>query len=190
MRMNDLPQGEKYIKSHRFHKRWHKVLMFLSSIVAFCTVYALILPAITMERECQLPEHTHTDVCYTQASSVQKMVPVCTPEALEIHQHTADCYDADGEPVCGYADFVVHIHDSMCYDENGALWCPLPEIGTHEHTDDCYVQVGGELICGHDETDGFEGHTHDESCYGEDGELQCSLPESEAVEEYHHAMPS
>ena len=57
MRMNDLPQGEKYIKSHRFHK----VLMFLSSIVAFCTVYALILPAITMERECQLPEHTHTD---------------------------------------------------------------------------------------------------------------------------------
>lgn len=60
MRMNDLPQGEKYIKSHRFHKRWHKVLMFLSSIVAFCTVYALILPAITMERECQLPEHTHT----------------------------------------------------------------------------------------------------------------------------------
>ena len=45
MRMNDLPQGEKYIKSHRFHKRWHKVLMFLSSIVAFCTVYALILPA-------------------------------------------------------------------------------------------------------------------------------------------------
>lgn len=35
MRMNDLPQGEKYIKSHRFHKRWHKVLMLLSSIVAF-----------------------------------------------------------------------------------------------------------------------------------------------------------
>ena len=46
------------------------------------------------------------------------------------------------------------------------------------------------MICGHDETDGFEGHTHDESCYGEDGELQCSLSESEAVEEHHHAMPS
>lgn len=65
MRMNDLPQGEKYIKSHRFHKRWHKVLMFLSSIVAFCTVYALILPAITMERECQLPEHTYRRLLYT-----------------------------------------------------------------------------------------------------------------------------
>lgn len=137
--------------------------MFLSSIVAFCTVYALILPAITMERECQLPEHTHTDACYTQVSSVQKMVPVCTPEALEIHQHTADCYDADGEPVCGYADFVVHIHDSMCYDENGALWCPLPEIGTHEHTDDCYGEERSELACGRAEV---VLHRHTAACCG------------------------
>ena len=186
MSMNDLPQGEKYIRSHRFHKCWHKVLMVLGSVVVFCTTYALILPAITMERGCQIPEHTHTDACYTQVSSVCKMVPVCTPETLEIHHHTADCYDADGEVSCGYADFVVHTHDAECYDENGKLWCPLPEIATHEHTEACYAQVGGELICGHDETDGSEGHTHDESCYGEDGELLCPLPESEAVEEHHH----
>ena len=186
MSMNDLPQGEKYIRSHRFHKRWHKVLMVLGSVVVFCTTYALILPAITMERGCQIPEHTHTDACYTQVSSVRKMIPVCTSETLELHQHTADCYDADGEVSCGYADFVVHTHDAACYDENGELWCPLPEIRTHEHTEACYAQAGGELICGYDETDGSEGHTHDESCYGEDGELQCSLPESEAVEAHHH----
>ena len=186
MSMNDLPQGEKYIRSHRFHKRWHKVLMVLGSVVVFCTTYALILPAITMERGCQIPEHTHTDACYTQVSSVRKMVPVCTPETLEIHQHTADCYDASGEVSCGYADFVVHTHDAECYDENGVLWCPLPEIRTHEHTEACYAQVGGELICGHEESDGSDGHMHNEDCYGEDGELQCPLSESEAVDEHHH----
>ena len=186
MSMNGLPQGEKYIRNHRFHKRWHKVLMCLSSIVAFCTICALILPAITMERTCPIPEHIHTDACYTKVSSVQKVIPICTPKTLNVHQHTSDCYGADGEVNCGYADFVVHTHDAECYDENGELWCPLPEIATHEHTDACYAQAGGELICGHDETDGSTGHTHDESCYGEDGKLQCSLPESEAVEEHHH----
>ena len=186
MSMNDLPQGEKYIRSHRFHKRWHKVLMVLGSVVVFCTTYALILPAITMERECQIPEHTHTGACYTQVSSVRKVVPVCTPETLEIHQHTADCYDASGEVNCGYANFVVHTHDAECYDENGALWCLLPEIRTHEHTEACYAQVGGKLICGHEESDGSDGHMHDGDCYGEDGELQCPLSESEAVEEHHH----
>ncbi len=186
MSMNDLPQGEKYIKSHRFHKRWHKVLMVLGSVVVFCTIYAMILPAITMERECQIPEHTHMDACYTQVSSVRKMVPVCTPETLEMHQHTADCYDASGEVNCGYADFVVHTHDAECYDENGALWCPLPEIRTHEHTEACYAQVGGELICDHEESDGSDGHMHNGDCYDEDGELQCLLSESGAVEEHHH----
>ena len=186
MSRNDLPQGEKYIRSHRFHKRWHKVLMCLSSIVAFCTICALILPAITMEKTCPIPEHIHTDACYTQVSPVQKEIPICTPKTLNVHQHTSDCYGADGKVNCGYADFVVHTHDAECYDENGKLWCPLPEIATHEHTDACYAQAGGELICGHNETDGSTGHTHDESCYGEDGKLQCSLPESETVEEHHH----
>ena len=146
MSMNDLPQGEKYIRNHRFHKRWHKVLMGLSSIVAFCTICALILPAITMERTCPIPEHIHTDACYTQVSSVQKVIPICTPKTLIVHQHTSDCYGADGEVNCGYADFVVHTHDAECHDENGELWCPLPEIATHEHTDACYSQAGGELI--------------------------------------------
>lgn len=186
MSMNDLPQGEKYIRNHRFHKRWHKVLMALGAVVVFCTTYALILPASTMEISCNIPEHTHTDACYTKVSSVQKMIPICTPKTLNVHQHTSDCYGADGEVNCGYADFVVHTHDAECYDENGELWCPLREIATHAHTDACYAQAGGKLICGHDETDGSTGHTHGEDCYGEGGNLQCPLPESEAVEEHHH----
>ena len=66
MKRNALPNGEKYIRKHRLQKRWHKVMMVLGSVVVFCTTYALILPAITMERGCPLPEHTHSDSCYTQ----------------------------------------------------------------------------------------------------------------------------
>ena len=169
MSMSDLPLGEKYIRSHRFHRRWHKALMLLGSVVVFCTIYALMLPAITMEKACQIPEHTHTDACYTRVSSVRERVPVCTPETLEIHQHTADCYDADGALVCGNADFVVHTHDAACYDENGDLWCPLPEIGAHEHTAACYGQDGA-LICGEEEV---ILHRHAEACYDESGTLIC-----------------
>ena len=181
MNLGNLPQGEKYIKSHRFHKRWLKVLMLLGFIVVFCTIYALILPAITMERKCPIPEHTHTDACYTQVSSVQKIVPVCTPETLGIHQHTADCYGANGESVCGYVDFVIHTHDSECYDESGELWCPLPEIAAHEHTDSCYTQRGSELICDYDDS---ENHIHGADCYDANGELRCSQSE---IEKHEHS---
>ena len=180
MRSSNLPQGETYIKSHRFHRRWLKVLLLLSAIVVFCTTYALILPAITMERECQIPEHTHTDACYTQITSTWETTPVCTPETLKIHQHTAACYDADGALVCGYADFVLHTHDANCYDENGNLWCPLPEMQAHQHTDACYVQERGELICGETES---EGHTHEDDCYDENGQLICQIPETAG---HHH----
>ncbi len=180
MSSSDLPQGEKYITSHRFHRYWRRVLMLLGVAVVLCTAYVLTRPAVAMEMTCPLPEHTHSDSCYTQITSVRKTMPACTPETLDIHRHTADCYGADGELVCGYADFVIHTHDDSCYDENGELWCTLPEIRTHEHTDACYARGGGELICGLEESDG---HTHGEGCYDENGELQCELPETEG---HHH----
>lgn len=46
--------GEKLIKKRRFNKHWHKVLLVLSCVVVFCTTYALILPAITMEQPAEL----------------------------------------------------------------------------------------------------------------------------------------
>ena len=49
-------------------KRWHKLVTALACVVVFCTTYALILLAVTMEREtfCGYTEHTHTDACYSQ----------------------------------------------------------------------------------------------------------------------------
>lgn len=184
MKYDVLRDAEKYTKVHKRKRLRHRVVTVLAGVVVFCTTYALILPAITLEKQCDIPEHTHTDACYAQVTSVEKRVPVCSAETLEIHRHTADCYDADGNPTCGYADFVVHSHDSRCYDETGNLWCPLPEIEAHRHTADCYAlpeehthaegcytSVRGDLVCGE--------HVHTDACYTETAVLTCGLEESE-----------
>ena len=184
MKYDVLRGAEKYTKVHKRKRLRHRVVTVLAGVVVFCTTYALILPAITLEKQCDIPEHTHTDACYAQVTSVEKRVPVCSAKTLEIHRHTADCYDADGNPRCGYADFVVHSHDSRCYDETGNLWCPLPEIEAHRHTADCYAlpeehthaegcytSVRGDLVCGE--------HVHTDTCYTETAVLACGLEESE-----------
>lgn len=184
MKYDVLRDAEKYTRVHKRKRLRHRVVTVLAGVVVFCTTYALILPAITLEKQCDIPEHTHTDACYAQVTSVEKRAPVCSAETLEIHRHTADCYDADGNPTCGYADFVVHSHDSRCYDETGNLWCPLPEIEAHRHTADCYAlpeehthaegcytSVRGDLVCGE--------HVHTDACYTEAAVLACGLEESE-----------
>ena len=184
MRQDVLRNAEKYTKVHKRKRLRHRVVTALAGVVVFCTTYALILPAITLEKQCDIPEHTHTDACYAQVTSVEKRVPVCSAKTLEIHQHTAGCYDANGNPTCGYVDFVVHSHDSRCYDETGNLWCPLSEIEEHRHTADCYAlpevhthtegcytSVRGNLVCGQ--------HVHTDACYTETAVLVCGLEESE-----------
>ena len=184
MKYDVLRDAEKYTKVHKRKRLRHRVVTALAGVVVFCTTYALILPAITLEKQCDIPEHTHTDACYAQVTSVEKRVPVCSAKTLEIHQHTAGCYDANGNPTCGYADFVVHSHDSRCYDETGNLWCPLSEIATHRHTagcyalpevhthaEGCYTSVRGNLVCGQ--------HVHTDACYTETAVLVCGLEESE-----------
>lgn len=167
MKKDALQGAEKYTKAHQRKKRWYRVVTGLACVVVFCTVYALIHPAITMEKgACEIPEHTHSEACYTQVTSAIRTEPVCTIESLNLHQHDDTCYDSEGNLTCGYADFVVHQHDSACYDENGNLWCPLPEIETHEHTGSCYAVP---------ETDAPEVHTHTDDCYTvERGELICT----------------
>lgn len=189
MKKDALQGAEKYTKAHQRKKRWYRVVTGLACVVVFCTVYALILPAITMEKgACEIPEHTHSEACYTQVTSATRTEPVCTIESLNLHQHDDTYYDSEGNLTCGYADFVVHQHDSACYDENGNLWCPLPEIETHEHigscyavpetdapevhthTDDCYTVERGELIC----TESTEpAHVHTDDCYTETSALVC-----------------
>ena len=159
----------------------------MACVVVFCTVYALILPAITLEPEpvCGLEEHSHDESCYTYLPPVYEDRLSCLTASL-IHQHSESCYDGNGQLICGQADYVIHYHDSSCYDTAGNLVCPLPVVTEHVHTEECYRSAEGhihtekcyapqeELTCGLEES---KGHLHNESCYDETGELVCSLEE-------------
>ena len=69
-------------------KKWKRITLALSCVVVFCVVYALTLPAITLEGKtiCGMEEHTHTEECY------QDDELVCGKEE---HQHTEDCYEKE-----------------------------------------------------------------------------------------------
>lgn len=133
------------VKSHRQRIR-KKIVSVLACIVVFCTTYALILPALTLERK--------------------QIVLDC---ALSIHQHTDECYNEAGEQICGQADFVIHTHNESCYEDDGSLICPLTERTAHVHTDECY-ETHKTLIC----TNKEENHTHSEECYNTEKTLICN----------------
>lgn len=124
-----MQQAAKLNRERKKRTRRHKVVSFLAAIVVFCTTYALILPAITMEPDyiCGYEEHTHSDECYELRPY---NVMTCTAHA---HEHTSECPDN-----CPYASFLVHKHISFCYDADGKLICSLPVNSEHTHTDACY----------------------------------------------------
>ena len=136
--------------ARRRKSRWNKFVRVLAAVVVFCTVYALVLPAVTMGDEaiCGMEEHTHTDACWRS----QSVTAVC-PAAQQV---------------------VLHSHDEGCYDEYGILWCPLPERAAHLHTDGC-MEDREVLVCLIDEV---EPHTHGEGCYVEESAISCGLEET------------
>ena len=62
-----LQQAIKLTKQYRRRKHWQQFVRITAAVVVFFTTYALVLPAITMEKEtlCGQQEHTHTEECYT-----------------------------------------------------------------------------------------------------------------------------
>ena len=185
-----LRDAEKYTLAHKRKRRWQRVVTALSGVVVFCTTYALILPAITMEKKCEIPEHTHTDACYTQVTSREKRVLACKVEAdVVVHQHDSACWDENGSLVCTLPEIELHRHTDSCYtipevhthgeacytSERGDLICTQSTEPQHTHTEDCY-QKTQDLVCGMSES---AGHTHGEECYDEEGNLICGQEESE-----------
>lgn len=168
-------QADRIRQQHSRRHRWYRLVLGLSCIVVFCTVYALIIPALTMEKTpiCGLEEHTHNDDCYSLSLRYSGLD--C---AFAVHEHSDRCYDEDGTLICGEADTVIHSHDDLCYDENGELICPLPEVEEHRHDESCYKIT--EYSCGEKER---EGHLHNEDCYAADGTLLCDREEREG---HHH----
>lgn len=81
---------KKLLKDKARLKKWKRITLALSCVVVFCVVYALTLPAITLEGKtiCGMEEHTHTEECY------QDDKLICDKEE---HQHTEDCYEKEEE---------------------------------------------------------------------------------------------
>lgn len=177
MKTSLLQQAAQFYQNRRRKQLWYRVVSGMACVVVFCTVYALILPAITLEKEplCGLEEHTHTEDCYTTQTVWPSTAYLCDEESLLGHTHDETCYDEDDHLICGYADFVVHTHDDSCNDRNGDLVCPLPEIEEHEHDRYCYRSTA-VLTCEQEET----GHIHDKTCYTSvRGKLNCGMEEFE-----------
>ena len=51
MRRNFLSEAQKYINKNRNRRTWKHIVIALACVVVFCTTYALILPAITTEKD-------------------------------------------------------------------------------------------------------------------------------------------
>lgn len=79
---------KKLLKDKARLRKWKGITLALSCVVVFCVVYALTLPAITLEGKtiCGMEEHTHTEECY------QDEELVCGKEE---HQHSEDCYEKE-----------------------------------------------------------------------------------------------
>ena len=164
-----LQDAEPYASAHRRKRCWYQVMTCLAAAVVFCTTYALILPAITLEKQCALPEHTHTEACYT---SVQGEL-ICTQSTEPQHTHTEECYQETQDLVCGMPESTGHTHGAECYDQEGNLICGQEESGGHVHGEACYG-VSKQLICGQTEE---PAHQHTDACYSWNQVLTCDLEE-------------
>ena len=118
-------RASKYIKGHRREHRRHYFIRGISAIVVFCTVYSLILPAISMEQKtfCELVEHRHEKGCYESRlicgyAEGAETLPDPTgadTAAPEAHVHTDACYEQ--VLVCEKQE---HTHSLSCYSDPDA----------------------------------------------------------------------
>ena len=140
-------------KKTRFGRIWKNTVMAMAAVVVFCTVYALVLPAITQASDpiCGLTEHTHGEGCYR----THEMIPQC--------------------PATDSGMAVLHQHGDFCYDEYGLLVCPLPEVAEHLHGEGCWVEEN-TLTCPYEE---IPAHIHEGECIIRNMEVLCTLPECE-----------
>ena len=168
-------RAKRYTIRRKRRQIWKKMMSVLGCVVVFCTTYALILPAITLDQgpNCGIEEHQHDSTCYLLSELEQTLV--CQLPEIEGHLHDDVCYEQTEVYICGLDEGTGHSHDENCYTENEYLNCEFEEIDAHVHDDICYNEEQ-ELICEIEET---EGHSHADGCYIKEDVLTCELEESE-----------
>lgn len=183
----------RYVKNSRYRSAWRKLVQVMACVVVFCTTYALILPAITMEKvpSCGIEAHTHNEDCWQQ-QSVMALNCAVDPAELPLHAHDSLCWDAQGTLVCSLTERTAHIHTDACYvradmpacayvhvhsedcvGTEKLLTCPLEENEEHTHVEECYILQ--EKVC---ELTTNDGHIHTDDCFPL--ELACDQEELQA----------
>lgn len=192
-----LTQAERYRRKQNRRRVWLRIVSALACVVVFCTTYALILPAITLEENvsCGMEEHRHDDGCYETRlicvydESTAEEPPVEEPVAEEppveetvveetvveetvmiVHDHTDECYEEQKNLSCELEESDGHVHDESCFEQEQTLICEEE----HDHTDECY-ETAESCVCGMEEGDGA--HTHGVECYESESVLVCDIPE-------------
>ena len=109
------------IVHHQNQSVWKKMVRFLAYIVVFCTTYALILPALTVENKyyCGYEAHLHEESCYE----------VIIDETLCECENGAETNE----------------HSELCLKHNvlkRKLICSLEE---HTHSDECLINKEADV---------------------------------------------
>jgi len=88
MRSKDRRKIMWYLKLSRYRSVWRKLVRLMACIVVFCTAYALILPAITIEQTyyCGIEDHEHTDDCFIRKETT---IPIKTLDDGDISPNFA-----------------------------------------------------------------------------------------------------
>ena len=178
-----LEKIRKLLKDRRFRQLWYRSVSAFAALVVFITTYALVLPAITLEKTaaCGIEEHQHDEICYEsrlvcgqEESEGQHHDDSCCTVTKELvcdqeeHEHSEEngCYDGEGNLIC---ETPGHTHSASCFKESKTLNCGQVEREGHHHTDACYEKV---LVCGK------ESHIHSAECYKEDSSAVAATDEA------------
>lgn len=168
-----LRRAIKLNKERKYRRFINRIVQVLAGFVVFCTTYALILPAITMEPEmlCGLQAHIHGEECYREIQQYEYCCGFVSGNNLDDSDGDVSGNDVSGNNgSISENELSVHVHDENCGTIAGEvvkeLICTMEE---HEHEDVCYADksapVISEYLCG------FGEHTHDDTC------TDCSVPE-------------
>ena len=114
MRREERQKVMLYVQRNRWRNIWHRLVRIMACVVVFCTTYALILPAITAEKEyhCGIndAEHTHDERCRSnpEADLETEEIWVSTMSQVSLTGHWAEDLTAIAKSQIGYEESVLN----------------------------------------------------------------------------------
>ena len=170
MRNNLLWNASKLNNDRKQRKWWQRAVRIMAIAVVFCTTYALILPAITMDTDavCGMEPHVHDAGCY-ESRVLHTFLCARDTDTVMLHRHDSFCYDEEENLICPLPEITEHVHDDACCAPVTVLLCKE----NHVHEAHCFEEHL-EYICGMTE---IVPHAHEADCYDAAGNMICGLPQ-------------